>query len=86
MKNNFKKIMSLLLTVVMLLGTVSAVIPFFASAESVPNQNVTVNQDGTVTITPNTDAVYNGVTVLYANSFSWAMTQTGGTAGAFRGI
>lgn len=65
MKNNFKKIMSLLLTVVMLLGTVSAVIPFSASAESVSNQNVTVNQDGTVTITPNTDAVYNGVTYRF---------------------
>ena len=61
MKHSFKKIMSLLVTVVMLLGTVSAVIPFSASAESVSNQNVTVNPDGTVTITPNTDAVYNGV-------------------------
>lgn len=83
MKNNFKKIMSLLLTVVMLLGTVSAVIPFSASAESVTNQNVTVNQDGTVTITPNTDAVYNGVKYRFdaqeKNTESYAKILTDGS-------
>lgn len=85
MKHNFKKIMSLLLTVVMLLGTVSAVIPFSASAESVPNQNVNVNvnQDGTVTIEPNTDAVYNGVTYRFdvkdGNTDSVAKINADGT-------
>lgn len=59
MKKNFKKIMSLLLTVVMLLGTVSAVIPFSASAET------TVNQDGSVTIPAGTDFTYQGVTYRF---------------------
>lgn len=54
MKHNFKKIVSLFLTVVMLLGTVSAVIPFAASAE-----------DDYVSITPNTDFVHNGVTYRF---------------------
>ena len=59
MKNNFKKIVSLLLTAVMLLGTVSAVIPFAASAET------TVNQDGSVTIPAGTDFTYQGVTYRF---------------------
>ena len=54
MKNNFKKIVSLLLTAVMLLGTVSAVIPFAVSAE-----------EDYVTITPNTDFTHNGVTYRF---------------------
>ena len=35
MKNNFKKVISLVLTVLMVLGTMSALVPFMASAEEV---------------------------------------------------
>ena len=49
MKKNFKKIMSLVLTVLMLVGTFSALIPMTASAEG-----------ETITLTPNADNWING--------------------------
>lgn len=52
MKKNYKKIISLVLTVLMLMGTVSAIIPLTVSAEGTK-------------ITPNTDFVVNGVTYRF---------------------
>ena len=54
MKNSFKKIISLVLTVLMLVGTVSALVPFMVSAE-----------DSYTTITPNTDFTHNDVTYRF---------------------
>ncbi|MBQ8818603.1 MAG: hypothetical protein IJZ83_08505 [Clostridia bacterium] len=54
MKNSFKKIISLVLTVLMLAGTVTMLVPITASAA-----------DDYVTITPNSDFEYNGVTYRF---------------------
>ena len=45
MKTRFKKIISLVLTAVMLLGTMTALVPMTASAEE---SNVAINADGSV--------------------------------------
>lgn len=54
MKNSFKKIISLVLTVLMLVGTVTMLVPITASAE-----------DSYTTITPNTDFTHNDVTYRF---------------------
>lgn len=66
MKHNFKKILSMFLTVCMLLGTVSAIIPFTVSAAEY--QTITVNGEEKqlpYTLENNKDQVINGVTYRF---------------------
>lgn len=75
MKTNFKKIVSLVLTVVMLLGTMTTLIPLAVSAEGAGTA-VTVNSDGSVSIPKNQDFTYQGITyrldVRDGNTYSYA--------------
>ena len=80
MKTRFKKIISLVLTAVMLLGTMTALVPMTASAEE---SNVAINADGSVNIPKNEDFTYQGVTYRFdvreGNTESYAKILTNGS-------
>ena len=78
MKKNFKKIISLVLTVLMLMGTVSAIMPLTVSAAEY--KTITVNGEEKqlpYTLESNTDQVINGVTYRF---------DTGSTNGSYAKI
>ena len=80
MKTRFKKIVSLILTAVMLLGTVTVLVPMTASAEE---SNVAINADGSVNIPKNEDFTYQGITYRFdvreGNTESYAKILTNGS-------
>ncbi len=80
MKTRFKKIISLVLTAVMLLGTMTALVPMTASAAE---SNVAINADGSVNIPKNEDFTYQGITYRFdvreGNTESYAKILTNGS-------